>query len=538
MNSTSPTARDPHVAAAVEMLWAHFKAQGRWPSRKEFLLRGLDAGLSLESLRRTPELSLRAGGGEEVRPAFTSLVRIAEVREFLEPLPAALRQAASVFIDQALSVPDNHLPSVHFRDLRKHWSEGSKAKLAFDVLRSTGAGFFSGGGSSGSDPEDFHFSLSIDSLRYEKVEDLDEVLRLPRYPAVKDAGQYPSGKHLDLLRRIFGVSKQEMRWPRALEFAIGARDVGDVPHLVAELRPRFIRTEFRASQSSSLVLTLDALPWVDGSGETRTLLVRAVGAVVDLWRAQEGEVEVPLPEIATKLGIPTAVLGPAVAFLESSKWCHLGHKTNDHSGLVVHPSDPDLVLRNVGVTSFDDYMNVWESEEPDTFLGFSTDLPETPSASVAAEPPSVPSVSVEFIKSDKYRRVLEADIEELGRTLSSGAWKASLMLLGGLLEGVFLDVLSRREDLTESVTGKKMARASLADLIEAGIQLRLVPPTVGPFALAAKDYRDLIHPFKSSASPLRPTEKAVRAVLHAFALVVEELEEARRDGRLGQFEAT
>jgi hypothetical protein len=538
MKSISPDLSDS-AAKAVEMLWGFFKAERRWPSRKEFLLRAIDEGLPLVSLRRSSELSLRAGSGDEARPTFAALARLPEVQTLLAPLPRALRQAASVFAAEALAVPDNRLPTLHFRDVRKHWGDSSQAKMAFDTLRSTNSGFFVGGGESGTDPEDFYFSLSIDTLRYEKVEDLDEVLRAPRYPGIKDAGRFPSGKHLELLRRIFEVSRSAQRWPKALEFAIEARTVGYVPQLVAELRPRFVRTEFRASQHSSLVLTLDALPWVDSSGDTRELLARAVAAIVDIWRARSGNVDVPLAELAASLGVSTALLGPAVAFLESSKWCHLSHVTDDHRGLVVVPGDPDLVLRNIGVSTFDEFMNVWDAEEADGYSEILPGrLPEPATAADDQEPPAVPSLCVEFIKSDPYRRVFETDIEELGRTLASRAWKASLTLLGGLLEGVLLDVLSRRVDLTESVMGKTMARASLVDLIEAGVTLRLVQPSVVPFAIAAKDYRDLIHPFRSSVSALRPSEKAVRAVLHALGLVVEELDAAARDGRVAQFEAT
>jgi hypothetical protein len=526
-------------AAAVEMLWGFFKAEKRWPSRKEFLLRALDAGLPLASLRASSDLSLRAGSGDDARPTFAALGRLPEVQELLAPLPMALRQAASVFVAEALKVPDNHLPTLHFRDVRRHWADPSQAKMAFDVLRTTGSGFFVGGGGSGTDPEDFHFSLSIDTLRYEPAEDLDEVLRAPRYAAVKDAGRFPSGKHLELLRRIFDVSRSAQRWPKALEFAIEARAVGYVPQLVAELRPRFIRTEFRASQHSSLVMTLEALPWVDSTGETRKLLARAVGAVVDIWRARSGNVDIPLPELATSLSVTTAALGPAVAFLELSSWCHLGHTSDDHSGLVVVPGDPELVLRNVGVTTFDDYMNVWDAAEAESYSEIlQGHLPEPSTAGGTEEPVAVPSLAVDFIKSDVYRRVFDADLEELSRTLDARAWKASLTLLGGLLEGVLLDVLSRRADLTESVLGKKLGKASLMDLIEAGVELRLVHPSVVPFATAAKDYRDLIHPFRSSVSTLRPSEKAARAVLHALGLIVEEMDAAARDGRLAEFEAT
>ncbi len=533
-----PEAQDSAIDTAIRMLWSFFEAERRWPTRKEFLLRIIDAGFSVASVRRSTEVSLRGGGGEEARPTFAAVVALPEVRELLAPLPLVLRQAASVFAAQALEMPDNRLPTLHFRDVKGHWSNPSDAMTAFNVLRSTGSGFFMGGGASGTDPEDFYFSLSIDTLRYEHVQDLDDVLRVPRYPEVKDAGRFPSGRHLELLRRIFAASQSEHRWPRALGFAVATRDVGHVPQLVTELRPRFIRTEFQPSQRSSLVLTLDALPFVDSSGETRTLLMRAVSSIVDIWRNRSGHVEIALAELAATLGVTTAQLGPAVAFLESSKWCHLGHVTDDsHLHLVVVPGDPELVLRNVGVSTFDEYMNTWDADDADLYSEMlSGSLPRSSDAGEEKDPPTVPDLPAAFIKSEVYKRVFEADLNELRRTLAASAWKSSLILIGGLLEGALLDVLSRREDISEGAMGKKMGKASLMDLIEAGVELHLVQPSVVPFASVAKDYRDLTHPFRSAVSSLRPAEKAVRAILHALNLVMEDLDAAARDGRISGFE--
>ena len=74
------------------------------------------------------------------------------------------------------------------------------------------------------------------------------------------------------------------------------------------------------------------------------------------------------------------------------------------------------------------------------------------------------------------------------------------------------------------------------DLIEVATKLTLLPPTIKPLAEAAKDYRDLTHPFRAAVSPLRPTHAAVKGMIHAFELVATELEAARADGRLSQFE--
>lgn len=530
---------DATTHTAVELLWDTFREHRRWPSTKEFLLRAIDSGLTVQAMQRCSAVSLRGGGGEEVRPSFEALISLPEVRELLAPLPAVLRHAASVFVDQALLVPDHFLPTIHFREVKSHWKDSSSAMMAFEVLRNTSSGFFLGSSSSATNPEDISFSISIDYLRYEHVDHLDEVLRIREQRRAVDPGRFPSGQHLELLQRIHETSGREQRWPRALSFAIAMREVGYVPQLATELRNRFVRGEFQPTQHHSIVLTLEALPFVDPSGDDRALFARAVRGIVDIWRACPGTVEIPVAELATSLNVTPERLGPVVAFLESSRWCSTGHPIDDsHANLVLRPGDPVLVLRNASVSTFDEYMNAWDEERDDTVLPFSFGATAELGESKDQDAPPVPELPFDFVKKDTYRRVLESDLEELRRAVAAGAWKASLILIGGIIEGALLDVLSRREDISESQLQKRMSKASLMDLITAGVELGLVPAPVLPFAEGAKDYRDLVHPFRSGASPLRAAVESVRAMLHAVDLIVKELDAAARDGRLSRFELT
>jgi hypothetical protein len=267
-----------------------------------------------------------------------------------------------VFIEQALVVPENFLPSVHFRDVQGYWQDPVQARKALQILRGPG-GFFMGGHGSGTDPDDFSFSVTIDSLRYEHVETLGEILELPRYPQARSAGPNPTASHLELMRRIYGASKAEQRWPRALAFAVESRDIGFVPQLVNELRYQFIKGEYSASQYHFLVLTERALPLVDPSGEDQRLFVKAVRGIVELWRDREGNGEIPLAELAASVGISPATLGPVVAFLDSARWCHAAHRTEStHSHVVIVPGEAELVFRNKDITSFAGYLERWDDE--------------------------------------------------------------------------------------------------------------------------------------------------------------------------------
>jgi hypothetical protein len=524
---------------AIDIAWETFRTHGRWPSTKEFLLRAIDSGLTVQALQRSSVISLRAGHGEEVRPTFEAALSLPEVRDLLAPLPAILRQAASAFVDQALLVSDHTLPGLHFREVKGHWGEPSRARMAFDVLRSTSSGFFVGSSTSGTDPEDVTFHISTDYLRYEHVRDLHDVLYVREARSRVDPGPYPCGPHLEILKRIHDNSKRQTRWPRALSFAIEMRDVGYVPQLLSELRPRFVRTEFQANERQSIHLQLEALRFVDPSGDDRRLFASAVRGIVAAWRNNAGPVDIPVTELATSLDVTPERLGPIVALLESAPWCSTGHVNGDsHRDLVLGPGDPVLVLRNAHIETFEEYVQTWDKDRQDEShrISFETtnELDELP----GTDTPHLPSLRFGFVSRDSYKRVLEADVEELRRTIEARAWKASLILIGGVIEAALLDVLSRREDVSESHLRKTMSQASMMDLVVAGVKLGLVPEPALPFAERAKDYRDLVHPYRSGASPLRPAIESVRAMLHVVELVVNDLGEAARDGRISRFELT
>ena len=268
-------------AAVVRLLWDRFQARRSWPTTKEFLLEAIGAGVSLEALQSSRVVSLRGGRGEEARPRFDALVSLQEVRQLLEPVPSALREAAHAYVEQALEVRDNFLPGVTFDVLSKHWTDREAAAAAFDLLRSTDSGLFLSCRTSGADPYDIEFHISFDYVKFEGVETLEDVLRIRADRRSMDPGRFPSGQHLELLQQIQEWSRREQRWPRALPFALATRRVGYIPQLVHELRDRFVRGEFSPNQHQSLALSLEALRFVDPSGDDRALFARAVRGIVD-----------------------------------------------------------------------------------------------------------------------------------------------------------------------------------------------------------------------------------------------------------------
>ncbi len=106
-----------------------------------------------------------------------------------------------------------------------------------------------------------------------------------------------------------------------------------------------------------------------------------------------------------------------------------------------------------------------------------------------------------FVSEERLRLQLESDWQEAQKTASMGAWKSCIILCGGILEGMLLDVLNtKREqapDEFERLKQKKpfeLSKWHLVDLVEVAKELGLLSQEASHLSHALRLYRDLIHP--------------------------------------------
>ncbi len=103
-----------------------------------------------------------------------------------------------------------------------------------------------------------------------------------------------------------------------------------------------------------------------------------------------------------------------------------------------------------------------------------------------------------FVKDVKLRGILKRDYVELGRASIASCWKSVIILAGGAIEAILIDLLLQHESAakTASKAPKKndIREWDLADLINVCVERRLVSPGVERLSHSVREYRNLVHP--------------------------------------------
>lgn len=103
-----------------------------------------------------------------------------------------------------------------------------------------------------------------------------------------------------------------------------------------------------------------------------------------------------------------------------------------------------------------------------------------------------------FIMDKKLRDILKRDYQEIQRNIISRNWKSAIILSGGSIETILLDLLSNNNTIAVSSPKapkeKDLTKWELNDLIIVSVEEKLVNSSVGKLSDSVRDYRNLIHP--------------------------------------------
>jgi hypothetical protein len=102
-----------------------------------------------------------------------------------------------------------------------------------------------------------------------------------------------------------------------------------------------------------------------------------------------------------------------------------------------------------------------------------------------------------FINDPKVRSIIERDYNEIQRCFLSNCWKSVLILCGGAIEAILLDLLLNHEaDAVSAVAAPNndINRWNLSQLIDVAVELNLVPTGVMNLSHSLREYRNLVHP--------------------------------------------
>ena len=118
-----------------------------------------------------------------------------------------------------------------------------------------------------------------------------------------------------------------------------------------------------------------------------------------------------------------------------------------------------------------------------------------------AEPSNTPvteSRDFSFINDSNIRKIVDRDYDEIQRTYISKCWKSVIILCGGIIEAILMDLLSSRAEeakQAESAPNKlDISTWDLSELINVSVELKWVKEGVGKLSHPLREYRNLVHP--------------------------------------------
>jgi hypothetical protein len=133
-----------------------------------------------------------------------------------------------------------------------------------------------------------------------------------------------------------------------------------------------------------------------------------------------------------------------------------------------------------------------------------------------------------FTLDPQLRAILERDHEEIQRAFVAGCWKSVIILSGGALEAILLDLVLQNESSAKSSRKAPpkeddLRRWDLAQLIEVSVDLKLVGPYMLTVSDATRTYRNLVHPGNEVRTGLRFGKEEARIALTVLETIHRDL---------------
>jgi hypothetical protein len=159
----------------------------------------------------------------------------------------------------------------------------------------------------------------------------------------------------------------------------------------------------------------------------------------------------------------------------------------------------------------------------------------------ALHPANVDQLDFSFVSDLPLREVLSQDFVEAQTSFGAGAFKATALLAGALIEGMLLDALQSPhtkandkypqalEDFPRAGNEINWDRVSMTQLIQAGVKLSLLTETEQRFAAGARDYRDTVHPNAEVRQRVRAKREEAELLLALVKLTYRNLDSADKE---------
>src|SRR6266849_1084576 len=334
---------------------------------------------------------------------------------------------------------------------------------------------------------------------------------------------------------------------------------------IQSLRPRYLKSYYDAP-SDQYEATLDGLLASTKGDATRSVLQAVLRTFIAKFGEQPDFVQFSWPEVRKHAGheISDSELQFFDLVMKVAKLCESsGTETGTPTVWIWYvPRHVEQLITKAGPTGevpdFIDAINAYLARPTAmSSAAQSFDISAlTGRRQEVATPGPVQQLLVEldqnYSMSTALRAILRRDAQELERVRSAGGDKSVLLISGGILEGVLIDVISKRPDLAQPLFEKVKKgnrrfpdEAGLRDLLDLATSAELAPncgpllsDQVSKLGESVIDHRDLIHPHREvrAAGGLPIDKYTADALYNVLCLVLRDVANAAKNGWVRRYE--
>ena len=141
---------------------------------------------------------------------------------------------------------------------------------------------------------------------------------------------------------------------------------------------------------------------------------------------------------------------------------------------------------------------------------------------------SVPVTEVRvfpFVATPELRGFLERDYPEIQRAFVARCWKSAIILSGGAIEAILLDLVLQHpnEALSAAPREQDFFKWGLSDLIKVCVGLGVVTESVEKLSHSVREFRNLVHPGVEMRKPLSFGKEEARIALEILHMLHRDL---------------
>ncbi|GEM_PF-1804735 len=145
----------------------------------------------------------------------------------------------------------------------------------------------------------------------------------------------------------------------------------------------------------------------------------------------------------------------------------------------------------------------------------------------AAASPAIEVKDFTFINNTELKTILDRDYVEIQRSIIVGNWKSAIILSGGSIEAILLDLLVEDEGVArgsaKAPKEQDLNKWVLNDLIEVAVDTEQVGTEIARLSHSVREYRNLIHPGLELRGTLRVQPEEARIALDVVNILVRDL---------------